>query len=234
MENKKYNMEDLNNVMEKLLSENGCPWDKVQSHESLKNYLIEESYEVVEAIDNKDRDNLCEELGDVLFQIVFHSKLSEREKEFDFSDVVNGVTSKMIYRHPHVFENAQADTPNEVSQNWESLKKKEKGYNTKRDVINSVPNALPALLKGDKIVSKAIKLDLERGFIADSAEKIQKEMTRLITENDLEKEENEEIIGNCLLEIIKISKFLKQNSEFSLTNALKTYINNLEGIDDPL
>lgn len=234
MENKKYNMEDLNNVMEKLLSENGCPWDKVQSHESLKNYLIEESYEVVEAIDNKDRDNLCEELGDVLFQIVFHSKLSEREKEFDFSDVVNGVTSKMIYRHPHVFENTQADTPNEVSQNWESLKKKEKGYNTKRDVINSVPNALPALLKGDKIVSKAIKLDLERGFIADSAEKIQKEMTRLITENDLEKEENEEIIGNCLLEIIKISKFLKQNSEFSLTNALKTYINNLEGIDDPL
>lgn len=234
MENKKYNMEDLNNVMEKLLSENGCPWDKVQSHESLKNYLIEESYEVVEAIDNKDSDNLCEELGDVLFQIVFHSKLSEREKEFDFSDVVNGVTSKMIYRHPHVFENAQADTPNEVSQNWESLKKKEKGYNTKRDVINSVPNALPALLKGDKIVSKAIKLDLERGFIADSAEKIQKEMTRLITENDLEKEENEEIIGNCLLEIIKISKFLKQNSEFSLTNALKTYINNLEGIDDPL
>lgn len=227
-------MEDLNNVMEKLLSEKGCPWDKVQSHESLKNYLIEESYEVVEAIDNKDSDNLCEELGDVLFQIVFHSKLSEREKEFDFSDVVNGVTSKMIYRHPHVFENAQADTPNEVSQNWESLKKKEKGYNTKRDVINSVPNALPALLKGDKIVSKAIKLDLERGFIADSAEKIQKEMTRLITENCLEKEENEEIIGNCLLEIIKISKFLKQNSEFSLTNALKTYINNLEGIDDPL
>ena len=99
MKNKKYNMSDLNNVMEGLLAENGCPWDKVQTHETLKNYLIEESYEVVEAIDNKDSENLCEELGDVLFQIIFHSKLAERENKFDFSDVVNNVTAKMIYRH---------------------------------------------------------------------------------------------------------------------------------------
>lgn len=127
MKNKKYNMTDLNNVMESLLAENGCPWDKVQTHETLKNYLIEESYEVVEAIDNKDSENLCEELGDVLFQIIFHSKLAERENKFDFSDVVNNVTAKMIYRHPHVFANESADTPQDVSKSWEALKKKKKG-----------------------------------------------------------------------------------------------------------
>ena len=161
MKNKKYNMTDLNNVMESLLAENGCPWDKVQTHETLKNYLIEESYEVVEAIDNKDSENLCEELGDVLFQIIFHSKLAERENKFDFSDVVNNVTAKMIYRHPHVFADESADTPQDVSKSWEVLKKKEKGYNTKKDVLESIPNALPALIKGDKTVSKATKLGLE-------------------------------------------------------------------------
>ena len=161
MKNRKYNMTDLNNVMESLLAENGCPWDKVQTHETLKNYLIEESYEVVEAIDNKDSENLCEELGDVLFQIIFHSKLAERENKFDFSDVVNNVTAKMIYRHPHVFADESADTPQDVSKSWEVLKKKEKGYNTKKDVLESIPNALPALIKGDKTVSKATKLGLE-------------------------------------------------------------------------
>ena len=204
MKNKKYNMTDLNNVMESLLAENGCPWDKVQTHETLKNYLIEESYEVVEAIDNKDSENLCEELGDVLFQIIFHSKLAERENKFDFSDVVNNVTAKMIYRHPHVFADESADTPQDVSKSWEVLKKKEKGYNTKKDVLESIPNALPALIKGDKIKENNIS----------------------------EKTEKEEIIGNCFLELIRISKFFKQNSEIALTNAIKTYINNLEGVDE--
>ena len=232
MKNKKYNMTDLNNVMESLLAENGCPWDKVQTHETLKNYLIEESYEVVEAIDNKDSENLCEELGDVLFQIIFHSKLAERENKFDFSDVVNNVTAKMIYRHPHVFANESADTPQDVSKSWEALKKKEKGYNTKKDVLESIPNALPALIKGDKIVSKAMKLGLENSSLTDAIDNLETELKRLKENNCSEKTANEEIIGKCFLELIRISKFFKQNSEMSLTKVLKTYINNLEGVDE--
>lgn len=232
MKNKKYNMTDLNNVMESLLAENGCPWDKVQTHETLKNYLIEESYEVVEAIDNKDSENLCEELGDVLFQIIFHSKLAERKNKFDFSDVVNNVTAKMIYRHPHVFADESADTPQDVSKSWEVLKKKEKGYNTKKDVLESIPNALPALIKGDKTVSKATKLGLENINLTDSINNLEIELQKIKENNISEKTENEEIIGNCFLELIRISKFFKQNSEIALTNAIKTYINNLEGVDE--
>lgn len=234
MKKNKYNMTDLNNVMESLLAENGCPWDKVQTHETLKNYLIEESYEVVEAIDNKDSENLCEELGDVLFQIIFHSKLAERENKFDFSDVVNNVTAKMIYRHPHVFANESADTPQEVSKSWEVLKKKEKGYSTKKDVLESIPNALPALIKGDKIVSKAAKLGLENINLSNAIDNLETELQKLKERNSSEKTENEEIIGKCFLELIRISKFFKQNAEFSLTNCLKTYINNLEGVDEKL
>lgn len=234
MKKNKYNMTDLNNVMESLLAENGCPWDKVQTHETLKNYLIEESYEVVEAIDNKDSENLCEELGDVLFQIIFHSKLAERENKFDFSDVVNNVTAKMIYRHPHVFANESADTPQDVSKSWEVLKKKEKGYSTKKDVLESIPNALPALIKGDKIVSKATKLGLENINLSNAIDNLETELQKLKERNSSEKTENEEIIGKCFLELIRISKFFKQNAEFSLTNCLKTYINNLEGVDEKL
>lgn len=234
MKKNKYNMTDLNNVMESLLAENGCPWDKVQTHETLKNYLIEESYEVVEAIDNKDSENLCEELGDVLFQIIFHSKLAERENKFDFSDVVNNITAKMIYRHPHVFANESADTPQDVSKSWEVLKKKEKGYSTKKDVLESIPNALPALIKGDKIVSKAAKLGLENINLSNAIDNLETELQKLKERNSSEKTENEEIIGKCFLELIRISKFFKQNAEFSLTNCLKTYINNLEGVDEKL
>lgn len=231
---KKYTVSDLNDIMASLLAENGCPWDKVQTHKTLRKYFIEESYEVVEAIDNEDYDNLCEELGDVLFQIVFHSKLAEKENKFDFSDVVSNVASKMIYRHPHIFANDKADTPQEVSKNWEQLKKEEKGYSTKRDVLDSIPDALPALIKGDKIVSKAIKLGLEKFDLNSTIEKIEKELTKLKNNDYSEELGKQEIIGTTFFELLRISTFFNQNAEFILTNAFKTYINNLEGVDEQL
>ncbi len=231
---KKYTVSDLNDIMASLLAENGCPWDKAQTHKTLRKYFIEESYEVVEAIDNEDYDNLCEELGDVLFQIVFHSKLAEKENKFDFSDVVSNVASKMIYRHPHIFANDKADTPQEVSKNWEQLKKEEKGYSTKRDVLDSIPNALPALIKGDKIVSKAIKLGLEKFDLNSTIEKIEKELTKLKNNDYSEELGKQEIIGTTFFELLRISTFFNQNAEFILTNAFKTYINNLEGVDEQL
>ena len=124
--NKKYTIDDLRQVMKKLLSENGCPWDKAQTHDSLKQYFIEETYEVIEAINNRDKNNLCEELGDVLFQIVFHSELAEKENLFLFEDVVDGITRKMILRHPHVFTDDKNTSPEKISLKWESIKKAEK------------------------------------------------------------------------------------------------------------
>lgn len=134
-----YNINNLKEVMKKLLSENGCNWDRAQTHETLKKYLIEECYEAVEAINNNDMDNLCEELGDILFQVVFHSELAEKEGHFNLDNVINDVSAKMIYRHPHVFSDTKSDSNEDIIKNWDKLKEKEKGYKDANDVLNSIP-----------------------------------------------------------------------------------------------
>ena len=121
-----YNVKPITDVMNTLLGENGCPWDKEQTHESLRKNLLEEAHEVVEAIDSNDMVHLKEELGDVLLQVVFHAKLAEQEGHFNLNDVVNAITEKMIRRHPHIFADVKADDAETVLTNWEEIKKKEK------------------------------------------------------------------------------------------------------------
>lgn len=229
--NKKYTIDDLREVMKTLLSENGCPWDKAQTHESLKQYFIEETYEVIEAINNKDKNNLCEELGDVLFQIVFHSELAEKENLFLFEDVVDGITRKMVSRHPHVFTADKSTSPKEISLKWDSIKKAEKGYKSNMEIINSVPKSLPALIRSVKTISKAEKTGLDSlNFeeLVNENSNLSSMLKRAKTMDNLEKME---YIGTFLLNLSKISHFLQINAEFSLTNALETYINNLEDIE---
>ncbi|MDD4493962.1 MAG: MazG family protein, partial [Eubacteriales bacterium] len=148
MKNKKCTFDDLLEVMRVLRSEKGCPWDRVQTHETLKKYLIEETYEVLDAIDLNDKDKLCEELGDVLLQVVFHAKVASDAGKFDISDVIDGICRKMVSRHTHVFGDAKADTPDEVLVNWEKIKKKEKGQSSNTQVMKDVPKSLPALMRG--------------------------------------------------------------------------------------
>lgn len=229
--NKKYTIDDLRQVMKKLLSENGCPWDKAQTHESLKQYFIEETYEVIEAINKRDKNNLCEELGDVLFQIVFHSELAEKENLFLFEDVVDGITRKMILRHPHVFTDDKNTSPEKISLKWESIKKAEKGYKSNMEIVKSVPKSLPALMRSVKTISKAEKtgiehLDFEK-LVSENADL----SSKLETAKNMDNTEKLEYIGKFLLNLSKISHFLQINAEFSLTNALETYINNLEDIE---
>lgn len=223
-----YNINDLKNVMKKLLSEKGCPWDKAQNHESLKKYLIEECYEAIEAINNNDMDNLCEELGDILFQVMFHSELAEKEGCFNFDNVVNNVTKKMIYRHPHVFTENKTNDCKLIENNWEELKKREKGYTSPKDIMDSIPKALPSLIRSQKAVSKAIKQNLDEGNAHISVNKILGYANKLLDHDNLHKKELEENIGNFILELTKFSYFLQINADFSLTNALETYINKVE------
>ena len=221
-----YEMSDLLKIMEKLISKDGCPWDKEQTHKSLRPYIIEESYEVAEAIDNEDSANLCEELGDVLFEVVFHSALAQKSGEFTFNDVVDGVSKKMVYRHPHVFEDDSAKDSSEVLVKWDELKKKEKGYKDKMDVIESVPKALPALTRTQKTVSKAVKNGLDTEGKDQSLKELKELVNRLDSlDGDNKCNNAESIIGEILLKTVKLSHFFEINSEFSLTNALKTYIN---------
>ncbi len=216
-------MEEFIKIMERLLGEDGCPWDRVQTHESIRNNFIEECYEVADAIDNRDFDGLCEELGDVLMHIVFHSILAEKEGYFTFDDVVEGVSRKMVSRHPHVFGNAEADSADEVLTSWEEIKKKEKGYRDTEDVLRRVPKALPALMRAEKLVSKAKKYG---DFVTDPNKTINriKEQIDKIDDEKCLNTDREEIIGNILMNLAELSNFFEINPEFALTNASEKFI----------
>ncbi len=227
----KYTLEDLKEVVRRLTAEDGCPWDRIQTHDTLKRYLIEECYEVIDAIDGKDNENMCEELGDVLFQIVFHSELSRKENAFDLSDVIDGITRKMISRHPHIFSDSDEKSIKEINDNWESIKKEEKGYKNNMEILKSVPRSLPALMRSEKTVSKAYKNNMDSEGFDDIAERIESNAGILKSLNLSQKKEQEEIIGKILFDLTKISHFSQLNAEFSLTNAVKTYINRFEDIE---
>lgn len=153
----RHDFNSLLNLVEVLRSEGGCPWDREQTHESIRNDLIEETYEVVEAIDNGSRELLREELGDVMFQVVFHSRIESEAGSFTIDDVINEVCEKMISRHPHVFGEVKVKDSGEVLDNWEAIKKAEKDRKTVAESMNSVPKQLPALMRAKKIVKKARK-----------------------------------------------------------------------------
>lgn len=160
-----YSWEDFLEIMKLLRAPGGCPWDAEQTHESIRRNFLEETYEVLDALDHDDPHAMCEELGDVLMQVAFHAQIEAERGRFTMEDVVNGVSQKLVYRHPHVFGNVQADTSEQVLVNWEALKRKEKGQRSTADAIESVPHTLPALWRAEKIASKTAKA----GFDWDSA-----------------------------------------------------------------
>ncbi|MBR5707846.1 MAG: MazG family protein, partial [Oscillospiraceae bacterium] len=156
----RYGVDDLVGIMELLRSPDGCPWDREQTHASVRRNLIEEAYEAAEAIDLDDKAGLAEELGDVLLQIVFHCQMEREAGGFTLDDVADGVCKKLIYRHPHVFADTQVSGADEVLENWDALKRKEKKQETPADAIEAVARSLPALWRAEKICSKAVKADM--------------------------------------------------------------------------
>lgn len=232
---KKYTLDDFVEVIKALRGENGCPWDRVQTHESLRMDMLEEAYEAAGAIDNNDMPNLCEELGDVLMQVVFHARIEEEKGEdaaFTLEDVIRGIGEKMVYRHPHVFGNGEvkADTPEEVLVNWEALKKAEKKTETQTDVMNNVPEALPALIRAGKVQKKGADVGFDFKVTEDAFQKVYEEVQEL--EEAVKEGGNiEEEFGDLLFAMVNISRFLKINPEFALTKATKKFINRFEYIE---
>ncbi len=170
-EKERFSIEDLFAIVSILRGENGCPWDRAQTHESLKKNLIEEAWEVVEGIERSDPKLLCEELGDLLLQIVFHCSLAEDAGEFSAEDVSTGICRKMIRRHPHVFSD-QSISESEIQNNWSEIKKREKGAKTPFEVLDSVAKTLPGLMRAEKFIEKRKKEGLEPlPAIADLTEK---------------------------------------------------------------
>ena len=226
-----YTLEDFKNIIKRLRSENGCPWDKVQTHETLKEAMIEEAYEVLEAINKNNIENLKEELGDVLLQVVFHSQIEQEKGNFELSDVINGISQKMIYRHPHIFGEQKADTADKVLQNWEELKKKEKNYKTQTEVMKNIPDVLPALTKAKKVQKKARDVGFDFTDVKQALQKVHEELYELEETLEQSQQKQEEELGDLLFAVVNVSRFLQLNPEFALTKAIKKFINRFECVE---
>lgn len=168
----KHDFNSLRELVEVLRSEGGCPWDREQTHASIRADIIEETYEVIEAIDNSNPTLLREELGDVMFQVIFHSRIEEEEGRFTVEEVVHDICDKMIVRHPHVFGTVEVSDTGEVLDNWDKIKKEEKSRKTARQSMEAVPKQLPTLMRVQKIAKKARKDAYDFGTDTDLAGKL--------------------------------------------------------------
>jgi tetrapyrrole methylase family protein/MazG family protein len=227
-----YTVADLLRIMELLRSPDGCPWDREQTHESIKKSLIEETYEVIEAINKNDSELLCEELGDVLLQVVFHSQMAKENGAFGFDEVVDGVCKKLVERHPHVFGEVRADTSDEVLKNWEEIKNKSKNRKTTAESMASVPRELPALMRGQKLQSKAKKVGFDWPDIDGALEKLDEETAELKTaiasgDGDSCFEE----LGDLLFSAVNVSRFLGCDAEEALTAANDKFLARFEQVE---
>ena len=226
---KEYNFDDLVDVVVVLRSEQGCPWDKEQTHKSIRNDFIEETYEVIEAIDTDDPVLLREELGDVLLQVVFHARIEEQEGRFDINDVANDICVKLIHRHPHVFGDVCADTSEQVLENWDAIKSEEKKRMTVTDKLRAIPPMYPALLRAQKVGKKASCFDFADA--EDARNKVLEEVREVmeVTDNPVEAEKE---IGDLLLAVTSLARMLNVNAEQALYNATNRFIDRFEAIEN--
>lgn len=228
----RYTFEDLLEIMRILRSENGCPWDREQTHDSLKKYLIEEAYEVLEAIDSGEKAKMCEELGDLLLQVVFHSQIAFENNSFSMDDVIDAICKKLIIRHTHVFGDDNATTADDVMVFWEANKKKEKNFKTQTEVLKSVPANLPALMRSYKVQQKAADVGFDWDDIKDAILKLYEEIAEL---QEVYKSKDVEIItdevGDVLFSIVNVCRFLKIQPEIALSKTTDKFIKRFEFIE---
>lgn len=218
-----YTFDDLLQVMRILRSENGCMWDKEQDHHSIRRCFIEETYEVCEAIDNEDTALLLEELGDVLFQVVFHTQIEAEQGHFNMDDVTDGICKKMIYRHPHVFGTTEVSSTDDVLNNWDELKKTEKSQKNATDTLNSVARTLPALIRAEKVQKKAAKAGFAWKDIQGALTKIHEELDEVERavqgDGDLAEE-----LGDLLFAVTNAARYAEVDPEEALNNTTEKFI----------
>lgn len=231
----KKDFNDLINLVETLRGENGCPWDMEQTHESIKHGLLEETYELMEAIENNDVNGMIEELGDVLFHVMFHCSIGKEENRFSIDDVIKNVINKMIYRHPHVFGRDSVADSKEVLEKWDDLKKTEKNYETITDEMRAVANTLPSLIKAHKIQKKAEKVGFDWDNVEDAAEKVKEELIEVLDvykSNNKEKIKNE--VGDLLFACVNVARKLDINGEEAVNSTIKKFIQRFSFIEESL
>ena len=227
MKNKnQYSIEDLLDVMSEL--RNKCPWDQKQTFDTLKKLTIEETYELVDAIDKKKYDDIKDELGDLLLHIIFYSKIASENKKFNFNDVLNSLIEKLIYRHPHIYGDIKVSSINEVKKNWERLKVKDKN----KGILSGVPNHLPSLIKAHRVQDKVASIGFDFPNVKDTVDKIKEEFeefnSALLSQN---KSEIEDEFGDILFSLINYSRHIGIDSDESLKKSIQKFIDRFNKVE---
>jgi tetrapyrrole methylase family protein/MazG family protein len=223
-------LQELLKIMETLRGEGGCPWDKQQTRESLKPYIIEEAYELIEAIEEGDPEKIKEELGDLLFQMVFQCRIAEEKKEFDTSGVIENIGKKMVGRHPHVFGDTECRTPDEVIKQWEVLKKRE--GKLRDSILDGVPKALSSLLRAHRLQKRAAQVGFDWEKVEDVLAKVDEEIKELKEAlKSGKREEMEDELGDIIFMLVNLSRFMKVNPEDAHRKTISKFIRRFRYIE---
>lgn len=220
---------ELLDLMAFLRSDQGCPWDREQTHRSLRQNLLEEAYEVIDAIESGKPDRLCDELGDVLMQVVFHAQMAQEAGAFTFSDVVAAICNKLISRHTHIFGPDRAATPDAVIANWEKNKKREKGLDSQTQVLLDVPRALPALQRSYKVQQKAAQVGFDWDKADGPRQKIEEELAEIKEASNQDHLEDE--LGDLLFSVVNYARHLKVQPEMALNRSTEKFIRRFAALE---
>ena len=226
-----YGYEDLLEIIRLLRSEDGCPWDKAQTHQSIRRGLLEEAYEAAEAIDNDDPVLLKEELGDVLVQVVFHADIESDAGRFTIDDVCDGVVKKLLFRHPHVFGSQREDSPESVLVSWDKLKRQEKGQKTVADSMDSVARSLPGLWRAEKLQNKAASAGFEWPDVQGALDKLEEEVAELRRAVEEDGDVPEEL-GDVLFAAVKVGRFCACDPEDAVNGTCEKFIRRFRAVEN--
>ena len=226
-----YGYEDLLEIIRLLRSEDGCPWDKAQTHQSIRRGLLEEAYEAAEAIDNDDPMLLKEELGDVLMQVVFHADIESDAGRFTIDDVCDGVVKKLLFRHPHVFGSQREDSPESVLVSWDKLKRQEKGQKTVADSMDSVARSLPGLWRAEKLQNKAASAGFEWPDVQGALDKLEEEVAELRRAVEEDGDVTEEL-GDVLFAAVKVGRFCACDPEDAVNGTCEKFIRRFRAVEN--
>lgn len=232
--NDRYSLAPLVEIMRKLRGEGGCPWDRKQTHESLRTYVVEEAYEVVQAIDDRDDEELCEELGDLLLQVAFHSQIASESGRFDVGDVIRGIVEKLIRRHPHVFGDVEAKDSKAVLRNWERIKQRERADEGGEpgSILDNIAGAMPALMRALKVQAKASRVGFDWPDVTGALEKVWEEMDELEQARKAgDKARMAEEVGDVLFAFVNVARFLKVDPEIALGRTVDKFIARFKHIE---